>query len=377
MITLDLSAAVHHRAGLGRYAESLTRALRPQIPDELALFYNAERGVEPLPGLDDLPTNTVALGYKPWRMLVWMGQLARIPFNRLAPEATLFHATEHLLMPLRGVPTVLTVHDLIFQHLPEHHKRLNRWYLNATMPLYCRRADHIIAVSEATRGDLIRAYNITPSKITVIPEAADPRFAPQPPERCAAVRAKYGLPERFLLYVGTIEPRKNLTRLLHAWEPLYTAGEAPPLVIGGKRGWLADDFFAALAESTAREAVILTGYVDDADLPTFYTAAEAFVFPSLYEGFGLPPLEAMACGAPVACANASSLPEVVGDAALTFDPRDTEAIRAALRRLSNEADLRAELRARGLVRAAEFSWQRAARETLYIYEQQKRPSPTV
>ena len=374
MITLDISAAVHHRAGLGRYAESLTRALRPQIPDELALFYNVERGVEPLPGLDDLPTRTVALGYKPWRMLVWMGQLARAPFNRLVPEATLFHATEHLLMPLRGVPTVLTVHDLIFRHLPEHHKRLTRWYLNATMPLYCRRADHIIAVSEATRRDLIRAYEIPSAKITVIPEAADPRFAPQPPARCAAVRAKHHLPERFLLYVGTIEPRKNLTRLLHAWEPLYAAGEAPPLVIGGKRGWLADDFFAALAASTAREAIILTGYVDDADLPALYAAAEAFVFPSLYEGFGLPPLEAMACGAPVACGNASSLPEVVGDAALTFDPHETAAIRAALRRLSTDAELRADLRARGLARAAEFSWQRAARETLEVYAQQKRPS---
>ena len=181
MITLDLSAAVHHRAGLGRYAESLTRALRPQIPDDLALFYNAERGVEPLPGLDDLPTRTVALGYKPWRMLVWMGQLARVPFNRLVPEATLFHATEHLLMPLRGVPTVLTVHDLIFRHLPEHHKRLNRWYLNATMPLYCRRADHIIAVSEATRRDLIRAYEIALGE-----DHGDPRGRRSPLRAAAA-----------------------------------------------------------------------------------------------------------------------------------------------------------------------------------------------
>ena len=167
--------------------------------------------------------------------------------------------------------------------------------------------------------------------------------------------------------MGTIEPRKNLTRLLHAWAPLYVAGEAPPLVIGGKRGWLADDFFAALDASAAREAIILTGYVDDADLPALYAAAEAFVFPSLYEGFGLPPLEAMACGAPVACANASSLPEVVGDAALTFDPHETEAIRAALRQLSTDAELRADLRARGLARAAKFSWQRAARETRQVY----------
>ncbi|MDY7079298.1 MAG: glycosyltransferase, partial [Chloroflexota bacterium] len=174
-IYLDVSAAVHHRAGLGRYAESLAHALVAQPTNQLplSLFYNRERGIEPLVGLEHLPARTVALGYKPWRMLVWMGQLARISFDRLLPGAELFHATEHLLLPLRAVPTVLTVHDLIFRHLPEHHKPLNRWYLNLTMPLYCRRATHIIAISECTRRDLIAAYSLPPEKITVIHEAAD------------------------------------------------------------------------------------------------------------------------------------------------------------------------------------------------------------
>ena len=155
-IYLDVSAAVHHRAGLSRYAESLAHALAALLPGQLALFYNAEQGIEPLAGLAGLPASTIALGYKPWRMLVWAGQLARIGFNRLTPGATLFHATEHLLLPLRGVPTVLTVHDLIFRRLPEHHKPLNRWYLNLSLPLYCRRATHIIAVSAQTRQDPIR-----------------------------------------------------------------------------------------------------------------------------------------------------------------------------------------------------------------------------
>ena len=367
MITLDVSAAVHRRAGLGRYAESLARALLPLIPDELACFYNAERGIAPLAGLAHLPTHTVALGYKPWRMLVWAGQLTRVSFNRLIPGVTLFHATEHLLPPLRGIPTVLTVHDLIFRHLPEHHKRLNRWYLNATMPLYCRRATHIIAVSEATRQDLIAAYGVPPEKITVVLEAADPQFKPQLPERVMHVRGVYGLPEIYLLYVGTIEPRKNLTRLLHAWEPLYLAKKAPPLAIAGKRGWLAEDFYAALEASPAREGVLFTGFVADDDLPALYSGATAFVFPSLYEGFGLPPLEAMACGAPVLCGNTSSLPEVVGDAALTVDPTSVEAIREGLRCLSHDVLLRAELREKGLRRAAAFSWERAAQETLALY----------
>ncbi len=365
--TLDVSAAVHRRAGLGRYAESLARALLPLIPNELACFYNAERGIAPLDGLAHLPTHTVALGYKPWRMSVWLGQLARLSFNHLIPGATLFHATEHLLPPLRGIPTVLTVHDLIFRHLPEHHKRLNRWYLNATMPLYCRRAAHIIAVSEATRQDLIAAYGVPQEKITVVLEAADPQFKPQPPERVMHVRGVYGLPETYLLYVGTIEPRKNLTRLLHAWEPLYLAKEAPPLAIAGKRGWLAEDFYAALEASPAREGVLFTGFVADDDLPALYSGAMAFVFPSLYEGFGLPPLEALACGAPVLCSNTSSLPEVVGDAALTMDPTSVEAIREGLRRLSGDTLLRAELREKGLRRAAAFSWERAAQETLALY----------
>lgn len=367
MITLDISAAVHRRAGLGRYAESLTRALLALAPNEIALFYNAERGIAPLSGLERIPTRTVALGYKPWRMLVWAGQLARIPFNRLVPGATLFHAMEHLLLPLRGIPTVLTVHDLIFRHLPEHHKRLNRWYLNATLPLYCRRAAHIIAVSEATRNDLIRAFAAPPEKITVIHEAADPRFQPQPAGALAGMRAHYALPEHYLLYVGTIEPRKNLTRLLHAWEPLYLAGEAPRWVIVGKRGWLADDFYTALEASPARKGVIFTGYVLDSDLPLLYAGAAAFVFPSLYEGFGLPPLEALACGAPVLCSNTSSLPEVVGDAALTVTPTDVDALREGLRRLLQDAELRAELREKGLQRAAAFSWERAAAETLQLY----------
>lgn len=371
MITFDLSAAVHRRAGLGRYAESLARALSALIPEELALFYNAERGIVPLAGMAHLPSYTVALGYKPWRMLVWLGQLARLPFNRLMPEATLFHATEHLLPPLRGIPTVLTVHDLIFRHLPEHHKRLNRWYLNATMPLYCRRATHIIAVSEATRQDLSAAYNVPPEKVTVVLEAADPQFKPQPPERVRYAQGVYGLPELYLLYVGTIEPRKNLTRLLHAWEPLYVGGDAPPLVMAGKRGWLAEDFYAALDASPAREGVRFTGYVADDDLPALYSGALAFVFPSLYEGFGLPPLEAMACGAPVLCSNTSSLPEVVGDAAILVEPTSVDAIREGLRRLLSDAELRAELRARGLQRAAMFSWKRAAAETLECYRRFK------
>jgi glycosyltransferase involved in cell wall biosynthesis len=372
MIYVDVSAAVHRRAGLGRYAESLARALvgceRGGGQAPYALFYNRERGIAPLAGLEHLPTRTVALGYKPWRMLVWLGQLAHVGFDRLLPQATLFHATEHLLLPMRSVPTVLTVHDLIFRHLPEHHKPLNRWYLNLALPLYCRRATHIIAISQCTQRDLTAAYNLPAEKVTVIHEAADPRFRPQPPDRVAAVRQQYGLPERYILFVGTIEPRKNLTRLLHAFEGLHKADLCDGLVIVGRRGWLYGDFFAELERSPVPEAVFFPGYVPDEELPAIYAGARALAFPSLYEGFGLPALEAMACGTAVACSGTSSLPEVAGDAAVYFDPHSQGSIAEALQRLLSGPHLREELVQRGLERAAEFSWDRVAAETKAVYD---------
>jgi glycosyltransferase involved in cell wall biosynthesis len=274
---------------------------------------------------------------------------------------------EHLLLPAQDMPTVLTVHDLIFERLPGHHKPLNRWYLHRTMPLFCRRATHIIAVSEHTRRDLIEVYGITPEKITVIPEAADARFGPVTEEALDLARVSYGLPERYLLCVGTIEPRKNLERLLAAWEPLYLAREAPPLVIVGRRGWLNEGFFAALERSPARDGVIFPGWMQDGDLPAVYAAAQLFIFPSIYEGFGLPVLEAMACGAPVVCSNATSIPEVAGDAALLFDPFEPDAIRETMRTALADDALRESLRQRGYRRAAKFSWERAADETLALY----------
>jgi glycosyltransferase involved in cell wall biosynthesis len=364
---VDVSAAVHRRAGLGRYAESLARALAKIVPDQLALFYNNEGGIAPLAGLERLRASTINMGYKRWRMAVWLGQLARLNFNGLVPDADVFHATEHLLPSLPHIPTVLTVHDLIFRRLPQHHKRLNRWYLNLSMPVFCRRATRLIAVSEHTKSEVVAAYHIPPERISVIPEAPAPVFGPASPTAIEAVRGRFHLPQRYLLTVGTLEPRKNLPRLLEAWAPLYADQAAPRLVIAGKAGWLNDDFMAALERSPQRAGVVLSGYVPDTDLPALVGGAESFVFPSLYEGFGLPPLEAMACGVPVACSNSSSLPEVVGQAALLFDPLNIAAMRAAIERLSADADLRAELSRQGLERARQFSWASTARQTLGVY----------
>jgi glycosyltransferase involved in cell wall biosynthesis len=365
---IDVSAAVHAKAGIGRYAASLARALVDREPGRFALFYNRTRATEPPAGLGGVPARTVPAGYKPWRMAVWLGHLAGLSFHRLVPGARLFHATEHLLPPLRGVPTVLTVHDMIFKLFPEHQKRLNYWYLNATMPLYCRRASAIITVSEASKQDIVTYYGLDPARITVVYEAASPEFAPAPDEQADEARRRYGLPERFALVVGTIEPRKNLLRLLQALQHLRDQGLVVPLVVVGSRGWLYDELFRTLEGMTLRRDVHFPGYVPAVDLPLLYNAATLAAMPSVYEGFGLPILEAMACGTPVVSSDAPCLPEIGGNAARYFDPYDTEAMAASVREVWTDTELRAEMQAQGLVQAARFSWARAAEETLEVYE---------
>jgi glycosyltransferase involved in cell wall biosynthesis len=367
-IYVDVSSAVHGKAGLKRYAENLVRGLCPLLGDRLRLFHNSLGRRGPLPGFEEWPTSGVRWGYKPWRSLVAMGQWLRQPMNGLVPGATLFHATEHLLPPLRGIPTVLTVHDLIFERLPQHHKLLNRAYLGATMPMFCRRASAIIAVSEATKCDLVALYGLDPARIIVIPEAADPRFRPQPTESVERVKERYGLPPRYVLAVGTIEPRKNLSRLVDACGRLMEEDLIDGLVLVGGLGWLYEEFLHHVEESPWRERVIRPGFVPDEDLPAVYAGAIVTAQPSLYEGFGLPVLEAMASGSPVCASATSSLPEVGGDAALYFDPEDTEAMAATLRAVATDPDLRADMARRGIARASGFSWERTARETLALYE---------
>ena len=367
-IYLDISPAVHAKAGLGRYADSLAQALLLEAPARFAFFYNRSGDSHVPAWLDGQRTRSVRAGYKPWRMAVWLGQLAHLGFDRLLPDCELLHATEHLLLPLRGCPTVLTVHDLIFNLFPQHHKRLNRWYLNAALPLYCRRANAIICVSEHSKADLLRLWDVEPAKVHVVYEAADPRFQPAPPEQVAAVRARYGLPERYLLTVGTIEPRKNLSRLLDALALLRRQGQDVRLVIVGGLGWLYHDFMAKLERFKHRDAVVRPGFVPDADLAAVYSAATLTVLASVYEGFGLPILESMACGTPVASSQAAAMPELGGQAARYFDPEDVEDMAAVIGQMWRDAELRQEMRQQGLAQAAQFSWARAAQETMRVYE---------
>jgi glycosyltransferase involved in cell wall biosynthesis len=367
-IYYDVSAAVHAHPGLGRYADSLGRALLQSHGESMALFYYGDAGARPPAGLEAIPRQVITAGRKRWRMQVWLNQLARRPMDGLLPGARLYHATEHLLLSLRQIPCVLTVHDLIFRLFPRYHKMQNYVFLNLAVPTFCRRAQAVIAVSERTKQDLVRLYRLDPLKITVIYEAAAPRFVPQPPARVEQISERYGLPDRYLITVCAIEPRKNHAGFLQAFEIL--AREDPGLhwVIVGSKGWLYEGFFRALEQSPARDQVILPGYIEDEDLPAVYAGALACVFPSLGEGFGLPPLEAMGCGTPVVSSDAFSLPEVGGDAAHYFDPHRPQTMVEALRPVLADPALRAEMRRQGLAQASRFSWQRAAEETWALYQ---------
>lgn len=365
---IDVSAAAHSRAGLGRYSEELSRALLDAQPGRFGLFFNQGQGARLPEPLQGAPARSVNLGYKPWRMAVLLGQWSRLSFARLVPGARLFHSTEHLLMPLPGRPTVLTVHDLIYKLYPDYHKRLNYWYLNLAMPLFCRRATAIIAVSEATGRDIIDHYQVDPAKIHVVYEAAAAHFRPPDPEDIARVRQAYDLPERFLLHISTIEPRKNLDRLVDALLRLRRQYPNLALILAGAKGWLYDDFFARIAADGLENVVRPLGWVPDADLPAVIAAASLGVQPSLYEGFGLPILEQMACGQAVAASDSSSHPEVGGQAAAYFDPADVNQMAAVIGRLLASPDEVARRRAAGLSQAARFSWTRAAQETIAVYD---------
>lgn len=369
MIYLDVSAAVHARAGLGRYGKHLAEALIAEQPERFALFYNQGRDGQLPSSLTGIPSQSVQWGYKPWRMAVLLGQMGRIGFNRLVPNATLFHSMEHLLLPLRDVPTVLTIHDLIFKLFPEYHKKLNYWYLNWAVPIFAERATAIITVSEASKRDIVAHYGINPAKIRVVMEAASADFKPVTPQKLAHVRQQYTLPERYLLHLSTIEPRKNLDRLVDALLLLRREWHDLHLILVGSKGWLYTDFFARLEREGLTDVVRHLGWVPDEDLPAVIAGASLAVQPSLYEGFGLPILEHMACGQVVAASNASCLPEVGGEAAVYFDPLDVEEMSDVIGRIlrsPNEYHHRQQL---GLTQAAQFSWQRAARETIAVYDE--------
>ncbi|MET0650654.1 MAG: glycosyltransferase family 1 protein [Pyrinomonadaceae bacterium] len=300
--------------------------------------------------------------------------LVRIPLTLSAElrrrPVDLLHV-QYTAPPLAPCPVVTTIHDLSFEHIPETFKRRSRVQLRLTVRATARRAAHVIAPSEFTRRDLVETYGLDPGRVTAIPLAVAPHFRPvEDAGELERVRARYGIAGEYVLAVGSIQPRKNLARLVRAYSALRRGrgrSNLPQLVLVGKKAWLYGDTLRAIEEENLGESVLLTGYVSEGDLPALYTGALLFAYPSFYEGFGLPPLEAMSCGAPVLTGNLTSLPEVVGDAGLTVDPFDPDALAGGLARLIDDDALRADLRRRGLERARHFDWRDTARMTLQVY----------
>ena len=269
----------------------------------------------------------------------------------------------HVLPLAHPLPSVVTVHDLGYRHFPDAHPARQRWYLDWSTRFSARAATHLLADSAATQRDLAHFYGVPLEKITVVYPGRDEHLVKVDP---APARARYGLAADYLLHVGTLQPRKNLSRLMDAVVSLRAHWPDLQLVLAGQPGWQAEPI---LAQARAHaDCVRLLDYVPDPDLAGLYSGARALVFPSLYEGFGFPILEAMACGVPVVCANTSSLPEVAGDAALLVDPQDTAALSGAIDRLLADASLRARLVGQGLEQVRKFSWARAARETLQVFD---------
>jgi glycosyltransferase involved in cell wall biosynthesis len=335
-------------------------ALRPE--GEFLLYVDRETGLP-----DGLPPNfEPVLLTAPVR---WLWTPWSLPWDLRRRAAGLLHV-QYIIPPAAPCPIITTIHDISFRRHPEWFPLKHRALLNLLIPLAAQNAAHVITGSEFTRADLIDAYDLPPEKVTVTPYAADPIYRPIDPEEARrAVKQRFGLRGPFVLAVGVLQPRKNLPRLIRAFARV--ARDVPhTLALVGKPGWAHEELQQAAAASGLGSRLQFTGYVPDADLPFLYNAAALFVYPSLYEGFGIPPLEAMACGTPVVTSNVTSLPEVVGDAALTVDPTDEAALADAIRQALTDEPLRAQLRTAGLARAAAFSWERTAAETLGVYRQE-------
>ncbi|MFQ6102380.1 MAG: glycosyltransferase family 4 protein [Anaerolineae bacterium] len=381
-IGIDYTAAARQRAGIGRYTRELIAALLALESVHQYVIFAATGGLDTRSWKLEAERLQVSSSQQPaassrfctipltddWLARLWHRLRLPIPVETITGPLDVFYSPDFVLPPTRrATRTLLTVHDLSFLHYTDHFVPKLVRYLSQVVPRSIACADLVLADSEATRTDLINHLGTSPEKVEVLYSGVGPHFCPQSePGEVKRVRTRYDLDERpYILSVGTVQPRKNYVCLIRAFNQLTNQPPNQPsiqLLIAGGLGWLYQDILAEAEKYPDRVRVL--GFVDEADLPALYRHAALFAFPSLYEGFGLPVLEAMACGAPVVCSNASSLPEVADDAALLVDPLDTDGLAEAMARVLGDADLRQEMIARGLAQAARFTWEQAARQLL-------------
>jgi glycosyltransferase involved in cell wall biosynthesis len=309
--------------------------------------------------------------HRPMVRIVWE-QLVQ-PIALLRADVDLLHAMAFVGPLAAPCPFVVTIYDLSFLHFPEAFRPWNRRYLQFLTTHSARRARRVIVISESTRCDVVKMLGVPEDRVDVAYCGVDEMFHPLPAAEVSRFREERGLPDRFILFLGTLEPRKNVQTLIRAYATWRRAGpDIPRLVVAGGKGWYFDRIFAQVEELGLSGEIIFPGYVSQQELPLWYNAAELFVYPSRFEGFGLPVLEAMACGVPVVTTNVASLPEVAGDAAWLVSPDDESQLIEAMRCVLNDSTLRQEMRARGLAQAAAFTWERTARQTAKSYHQAMR-----
>ncbi len=373
-IGIDVTSALAQGGGIGRYTRELIRALATiDTTDELHLFSaripDSIPLPEPLPTADNVTYHSAPLSER-WLYRLWYRLRLPAPVQLVTGSLDLFHSPDFVLPPTSGnIPTLLTVHDLSFLHYPATFPDALVDYLNRVVPWSVNRATHILADSAATKEDLMSLWHVPAEKVTVLYSGVNEQFKPlQDNKKIMAVRQKYGLDlQPYVLAVGTVQPRKNYQMLIRAFRP--TAMHLPHnLAFVGGKGWLDGGMKSEVEAQDLKKRVRFTGFVADEDLPALYCGASLLAFPSLYEGFGLPVLEAMACGLPCIISDASSLPEVGGDAAILIPPTNEAMWAEAILDLLTDEKKQAQMVEAGLKQARAFSWIKAARELVQVYD---------
>ena len=373
-IGIDVTSALTQGGGIGRYTRELVQALANLDPSgSYKLFSAKPPATLPVPNPLPQQANFIHIPSRfdeAWLYRLWYRARLPLPIQLTTGHLDLFHSPDFVLPPVHGnIPTLLTVHDLSFVHFPRVYTPALVNYLNKVVPWSVQRATHVLADSEATKQDLIKLWQVNAHKITVLYAAAGSEFQPVTDEKqLTTMREKYGLGDApYLLAVGTVQPRKNYRMLIGAFRPIAQS-HPHNLVIAGGKGWLYDDILQEIEKQGLTGRVIFTGFVDDDDLPTLYSDATLFLMPSIYEGFGIPILEAMGCGVPVISSDASCLPEVVADAGVLLPPDNVVQWSEVIDTLLNDAPRRAQLVGQGALQARKFSWTSAANQLRNIYD---------
>lgn len=370
-IALDYTPALQQSGGIGRYVRELANELAAvdSSTDYRLFAAGVQASALPAPPGENFSWRSTRLSPR-WLARLWHRARLPLPVEVYCGPLDLYHATDFVLPPTRpSTHTLLTVHDLTFVRVPNAASPRLKAYLDAVVPRSVAAANHILADSHATKADLIESYATPEDKITVLHSGVDRRFRRVDDAAIEGALRKFGLERaRYVLSVGTVQPRKNYSRVIKALAALREVGLDLHYVIAGASGWLEDEMRRTIKGARMKDRVHLLGLVDDCELPALYSGARMLAMASLYEGFGLPVLEAMACGAPVIASNLSSLPEVAGNAALLVDPYDTAAIREAILKLETDTECRRRLIAAGHEQARRFTWTRAARRLKAIYD---------